>query len=82
MHIAHLVNWVCRDVQVLIALCQQNMNGLIDPKLELAAYIRVLRDAQKSGDPNLVAYVVKLLDRFIDGVNITPIEPGTKVDES
>jgi len=58
------------------------MNGLIDPKLELAAYIRVLRDAQKSGDPNLVAYVVKLLDRFIDGVNITPIEPGTKVDES
>lgn len=54
----------------------------IDPKVQLTSLIRTFGNAQQSGDPNLVAYAADLLNHFIDGVNITPIEPGTKVEES
>lgn len=69
-------------MQFLIALCQQNMTEPIDPKVQLTSYIRTFGNAQKSGDPNLVAYAADLLNHFIDGIEITVIEPGTKVEKS
>jgi len=58
------------------------MTEPIDPKVQLTSLIRTFGNAQQSGDPNLIAYAADLLNRFIDGVNITPDEPGAKVEES